>query len=111
MTRDEFHNDPVIDADVDRDPVEQLAEEFLDRRRKGESVSIAEYAERHPDLASRISDLFPTLLLMEELRPSATGRHTRQPFAIGCEQRRRHRADRRFPHPARDRPGRHGHSI
>ena len=76
MTRDEFHNDPVIDADVDRDPVEQLAEEFLDRRRKGESVSIAEYAERHPDLASRISDLFPTLLLMEELRPSATGAHS-----------------------------------
>lgn len=53
----------------DRDPFEELAEEFLQRRRRGENVSIAEYADRHPDLAQQIRDLFPTLLLMEDLKP------------------------------------------
>jgi eukaryotic-like serine/threonine-protein kinase len=62
-------------SDLDRDPVEQLAEEFLERRRQGENVSVAEYAERHPHLAERIGDLFPTLLLMEELKPAALASH------------------------------------
>ena len=44
---------------MDRDPVEQLAEEFLGRRRQGEGVSISDYAEKHPQLAQRIRDLFP----------------------------------------------------
>lgn len=43
-----------------------LAEEFLARLRRGEAPSVAEYVERHPDLADDIRDLFPSLLLMEE---------------------------------------------
>ena len=59
----------IDDPAMDRDPVEELAEEFLDRRRQGEKVSVSDYAEKHPQLARRIHDLFPTLLLMEDLRP------------------------------------------
>lgn len=60
MTRDES---------LHRDPVEELAEEFLARRRRGEGPSVEEYARRHPQLAGRIRELFPTLELMENLKP------------------------------------------
>ena len=32
----------------DRNPVELLAEEFLDRKRRGEHPTLDEYLERHP---------------------------------------------------------------
>jgi len=67
---DERKNEVVTEAPFDRDPVEELAEDFLQRRREGAAVSISEYAERHPHLASRIRDLFPALLLVEELKPA-----------------------------------------
>ncbi len=77
MMSDDLHNDPGDDSSVERNPVEQLAEDFLGRRRQGEGVSISEYAEKHPQLAQRIRDIFPTLLLMEELRPDTTSARSR----------------------------------
>jgi WD40 repeat protein/serine/threonine protein kinase/tetratricopeptide (TPR) repeat protein len=50
-----------------RNPVEALAEEFLERKRRGEPASPEEYAERYPDLAEEILALFPALLVMEDL--------------------------------------------
>lgn len=49
-----------------RNPVEELAEEFLARYRRGEYPPLTEYTERHPDLADEIRDLFPALVMMEE---------------------------------------------
>jgi serine/threonine protein kinase/WD40 repeat protein len=49
-----------------RNPVEQLAEEFLDQYRRGERPAVTEYAARHPDLAEEIRDLFPALVMMEQ---------------------------------------------
>jgi serine/threonine-protein kinase len=57
----------------ERDPVEQLAEEFVARHRRGDGPSAAEYAERYPQWADRILALFPALLLMEGHRPGASG--------------------------------------
>ena len=48
-------------------PGRALAEEFLDRKRRGEQPTLAEYVERYPELADEIRDLFPALLLMEDL--------------------------------------------
>jgi serine/threonine protein kinase len=56
-----------------RNPVELLAEDFLDRRRRGERPTLREYAERHPELAEEIRDLFPALLMMEDLDESSGG--------------------------------------
>jgi serine/threonine protein kinase/WD40 repeat protein len=56
-------------ANSERDPFEELAEEFLERYRRGERPSVQDYATRHPDLAERICRLFPTLLVMEKVRP------------------------------------------
>ena len=51
---------------ADRDPVEKLAESFIERHRRGERPQISEYAEKHPELAGRIRELFPALLMVEQ---------------------------------------------
>ena len=57
-----------------RNPVEALAEEFLDRHRRGEPATPEEYALAHPELADEILALFPSLLIMEDLGGDAGGR-------------------------------------
>src|SRR5262245_9009965 len=59
----------MIESSPEPIGVEQLAEEFLDRHRRGEKPSITEYTEKYPDLAAEINDLFPALVLMEDLKP------------------------------------------
>ena len=57
----------------ERNPVERLAEDFLERKRRGERPTLQQYVERHPDLADEIRDLFPALLMMEDLGESSGG--------------------------------------
>lgn len=49
----------------DRDPLDELAEEFLARSRRGERPTVSEYAARHPDRAGEIRDLLSALLMVE----------------------------------------------
>ena len=58
-------------SSADRDPLERLAAEFLDRRRRGQDPSPSEYAEEYPQWAEQILELFPALELMEGLKPGA----------------------------------------
>jgi WD40 repeat protein/serine/threonine protein kinase len=58
----------------DRDPLERLAAEFLERRRIGENPSPCEYAERFPELAAQILEFFPALEVMEGLKPGISDR-------------------------------------
>ena len=64
----ETPSQPVGEFETNRDPVEVLAEEFLQRRRRGEEVDVSEYTEKHPQLSRRIRELFSTLLLVEETK-------------------------------------------
>jgi serine/threonine-protein kinase len=53
-----------------------LAEEFLERHRRGQGPSVDSYAAEYPELADEIRRLFPALLMMEQLKPAlgdATG--------------------------------------
>jgi serine/threonine protein kinase/uncharacterized membrane protein len=52
----------------DRDPLELLAAEFIDRQRNGLLPSVSEYAEKYPELADEIRELFPTIVAMERLK-------------------------------------------
>ncbi len=52
---------------TDSDPLDKLAQSFIERHRRGEPLDIAEYAEQYPELADQIRELFPTLLDMEQL--------------------------------------------
>src|SRR5262249_20621673 len=54
----------------DRDLVEILAEEFVERHRRGERPALTEYVDRCPDRAAEIRDLFPALGVMEQLKPA-----------------------------------------
>jgi serine/threonine protein kinase len=55
----------------DRDPLERLAAEFLERRRRGEDPALSEYAERYPEWAEQIREFFPALEVMEGLKPGS----------------------------------------
>ena len=46
-----------------------LANEFVERYRRGERPDVSEYANQHPDLADEIRDVFPMMLLMEDNAP------------------------------------------
>ena len=45
----------------------ELAEEFLERHRKGERPQLKEYIDRHPELAAEIKDVFPAMAMMENI--------------------------------------------
>jgi serine/threonine protein kinase len=55
--------------------VEDLAEEYLERRRAGEQPSISEYIEKHPDLAEQIRAFFPALRMVEDFKPDTEEVH------------------------------------
>jgi serine/threonine-protein kinase len=55
----------------ERGPVEQLADEFLARCKRGEKPTIQEYCDRHPDLAGEIRDVFEAVLMVEDLKPDS----------------------------------------
>jgi WD40 repeat protein/serine/threonine protein kinase len=61
------------------DPLDQLAEEFMARCRRGERPAVSEYVDKHPDLAEQIRDLFPALVVMEDL--GSVGGELTGPFA------------------------------
>src|SRR3954464_2213061 len=44
-----------------------LAEEFLERYRRGERPGLREYADRHPELAAEIREVFPAMAMMENI--------------------------------------------
>src|SRR5262245_20821484 len=52
----------------DRNPVEELADDFLLRQRRGERPTLEEYCRRHPELADEIREVFPVLIRMEDFR-------------------------------------------
>jgi serine/threonine protein kinase/WD40 repeat protein len=55
------------------DPIEELADDFVDRYRRGERPALTEYTTKHPELAERIRALFPTLVAIEEVGPLGDG--------------------------------------
>jgi eukaryotic-like serine/threonine-protein kinase len=48
------------------DPVGQLAEDFMARYRRGERPALSEYTDKHPELAERIRQVLPMMVMMEE---------------------------------------------
>ncbi|MBV8315992.1 MAG: hypothetical protein JOZ53_13705, partial [Planctomycetaceae bacterium] len=61
----------MTDVGSEDDPLGRLADEFLQRYRRGERPPLTDYTRRHPELAERIRDLFPALVLLEDVRPDS----------------------------------------
>ena len=55
-------------SDSSDDPLGLIADAFVEEYRRGQRPSIEEYARRHPQLAEQIRDVFPTLLMVEDLK-------------------------------------------
>src|SRR5438876_2976831 len=53
------------------DLIDQLAEEFLSRFRRGERPAVQEYTEKYPEYAAQIRDLFPALVVLEQAAPAS----------------------------------------
>jgi len=64
----------MTDSNSERNPVDVLADEFLDRYRRGERPPLNEYTDRHPELADEICELFPLLQEMESARSDGESR-------------------------------------
>jgi serine/threonine protein kinase len=78
------------DPSSESNPLDQLAEEFVERYRRGERPALTEYIQRHPELESEIRDLFPGLVLMEGVRPEtgeATGAYAEAPAQAKLPER------------------------
>jgi serine/threonine protein kinase/WD40 repeat protein len=68
----------------ERDQVDQLAEDFVARYRRGERPSVTEYARRYPELADQISDVLQALVAIEEFGPGQdAARRDRLPPVLG----------------------------
>ena len=59
MAFDESERDDLLD---------RLVEEFAARFRRGERPALTEYAERYPELADEIRDLFPAMVQVEQVK-------------------------------------------
>jgi eukaryotic-like serine/threonine-protein kinase len=73
------------------DPIDDLADDFLERYRRGERPSLSEYTNKYPDLAERIRAVFPALVVMETVgagRSEGTGLDV-EPFGSGVSMAHR----------------------
>src|SRR3954462_13616099 len=78
----------VVDESERDDLLDRLVEEFAARLRRGERPALKEYADRYPELADEIRELFPAMAQVEQAK------------AI-CEDRdESERADATAPPPA-----------
>ena len=55
------------------DLLDRLAEEFVERYRRGERPPLRDYTERHPELAREIRELFPALVHIEQVEEDLRG--------------------------------------
>jgi serine/threonine protein kinase len=70
-------------ADTCADPFDLVAEEFVERCRRGESPSISEYEQRFPEHGRRIRELLPSVAMMEQLKRRV--RSSRNAESAWCE--------------------------
>src|SRR5271166_4546870 len=54
-----------------RQSVEQLAEEFVERYRRDKRPKLSEFTARDPEHADEIRTLFPALVVMEQIAPDS----------------------------------------
>src|SRR5262245_26717399 len=77
----------MSDSASSADRLGQLADEFLQRYRRREQPALTDYTKCHRELAEQIRELFPALVMMEEVRPGPSTGAARPPRVEGAPQR------------------------
>ena len=72
----------MVDRDTRSEIVMALAEEFLERYRKGERPPLRDYVDRHPELAGEIREVFPAMAMLERGIPLGPATANRQPHGV-----------------------------
>lgn len=62
---------PIQDDSQDEPLVERVAEEILERKRRGEKPTVEEYCEKFPDHAEELRAFLPALLVVEGFKPDS----------------------------------------
>jgi serine/threonine protein kinase len=65
---DAFSYEAALPADHGRTPLDVVLSDFTERQRRGESISVEDFAVKHPELADQIRELFPMVAAMERLK-------------------------------------------
>jgi serine/threonine protein kinase len=68
-----------------RELVEKLAEEFVERYRRGDRPSLGEYMAAYPEHAEEIREVFPALVMIEELAPGEDSPAATGPASIDAQ--------------------------
>jgi tetratricopeptide (TPR) repeat protein len=68
MNDDEARADEAAGSGSERDPIDLLSEQFLQRHRRGEHADVEQFAAAHPDHAAALRELLPTLLALEQMK-------------------------------------------
>ena len=76
----------MTDESTHSERIEALVQEFIDRKQRGEAPTIAEYCSKYPDLAKKIRYVFPTLLMMEDLKTDLDTTQTDRGVPAGLER-------------------------
>jgi hypothetical protein len=70
----------MAELQIDQSRLDELAEAFVQRYRHGERPAIADYVRQCPELADQIEELFPALVMMEQVESDL--RKANKPAAI-----------------------------
>ena len=69
-------------TETDQEMLDQLAEEFAARCRRGETPAVSDYAGRYPSLAGQLREVLPPIALIERLKWERNGP---QPTTLGSQ--------------------------
>ncbi|MCG8651463.1 MAG: serine/threonine protein kinase, partial [Pirellulales bacterium] len=62
--------DELIDDSTEHDLIDDIADEIVTRQQAGETPTLDEYCQKHPELQAELRELFPMLTMLKDARSS-----------------------------------------
>lgn len=75
---------PEVAPELDR--LDELADEYVARKQRGDNPSISEYCRSYPELKDEILELFPMLAMLEAAKPAGQAEPGQVPGSMGGYQ-------------------------
>jgi serine/threonine protein kinase/tetratricopeptide (TPR) repeat protein len=75
---------PLVENECLESLVAEIADEFLERKRRGEQPDVADYVRRYPHAADVVREVLTTLQVLGLGRPEPVARADREKLPLGC---------------------------